>query len=316
MTTWRAATPANPRLANDGSYRLLRCSACGSGALGPSPEVPVGDQLYEGGAYAPTRGALRRPLGRLRRLTDRDRMRLMGGVRPGERVLELGAGRGSLLAQIERAGAQAYGIEPSPSAAAAARERGAGVEVRSIEEAEFPPGSRDLVILWHVLEHLERPAAALQRVRPWLSAGGRLVVAIPNLDSLQARIGGDRWFHQDVPRHRTHFTREGLTRLLRRSDYTPVRIRQTIVDQGLLGMWLTLLNRLTAARDVPFRFAKRDLRYERRTHAARDAMITVIAGPLLVPVAVALELGAAVARRGGSIVVEARLQPSGPTENG
>jgi hypothetical protein len=80
-------------------------------------------------------------------------------------------------------------------------------------------------------------------------------------------------------------------------------------------MWLTLLNRLTTARDVPFRFAKRDLRYERRTHAARDAMITVIAGPLLVPVAVALELGAAVARRGGSIVVEARSQ-SGPTENG
>ena len=43
---------------------------------------------------------------------------------------------------------------------------------------------------------------------------GTLVVAVPNLGSVQARIGGDRWFHQDVPRHRTHLTPAGASALL------------------------------------------------------------------------------------------------------
>ena len=42
-------------------------------------------------------------------------------------------------------------------------------------------------------------------------------------------------------------------------------------DQNWLGMWLTLLNRLTIDRDVPFRFLKGDLSYRSRSDAARDA---------------------------------------------
>ena len=69
-------------------------------------------------------------------------------------------------------------------------------------------------MMWHVLEHLDdrlgpSPTCAAR------CPGGRLIVAVPNLSSLQARIGGDRWFHQDIPRHRTHFTEGGLLMLLR-----------------------------------------------------------------------------------------------------
>ena len=102
------------------------------------------------------------------------------------------------------------------------------------------------------------------------------------------------------------FTADGLERLLARTGFRAVRTRSAIVDQGILGMWVTLLNRLTVARDVPFRFVKRDLSYARRRDAIRDALVTVALGAPLALVAAVLEAGAALSGRPGSIVVEAR----------
>jgi SAM-dependent methyltransferase len=268
--------------------------------------------LYESGSYAPTRSSFARPLEWLRRLALRDRLRRLGEVASSDRVLEIGAGRGGLLAMLARRGGDVIGIEPSPTSWAAARDLGVRVANVALDEAEVEPRSRDLVILWHVLEHLDRPSAALERVRSWIAEGGRLVIAVPNLGSLQARLGGDRWFHQDVPRHRTQFTTEGLELLLRRTGFTVIRTRQAVIDQGLVGMWLTLLNRLTAAENVPFRFLKGDLRYRSRAQGARDAAITLVLGLPLAALAVLLETGAAIARRGGAVVIEARPAPPGP----
>jgi SAM-dependent methyltransferase len=224
-------------------------------------------------------------------------------------MLEVGAGDGRFVSRLAAAGFEARGIEPSASGARLAHSRGAPVERATLEELEGELGGLDAVIAWHVLEHLDDPVRALERIAAWLRPGGRAVVACPNLASLQARIGGDRWFHQDVPRHRSHFTAAGLALLLERTGFRVERISHLLVEQNPLGMWQTLLNRLTRGRDVAFRALKRDR--ERVPGVAGDLALTAIAGPLLVPVAVALELAAGLARRGGSVVVVAS-RGSGP----
>jgi SAM-dependent methyltransferase len=310
LAPWRSATPGFGVPAPSGGYQLLRCGRCGSAALtGGEDLLP---ELYESGTYAPGRTSWAGPLDALQGAALRDRMRLLGPVERTDRVLEVGVGRGGLLALLARRGGEVTGIEPSRPSWAAAREGGVPVANVSIEEAEVDPRSCDLVILWHVLEHLEDPAAALERIRAWIADGGRLVIAVPNLGSLQARIGGDRWFHQDVPRHRTHFTVDGLERLLIRTGFIPVRTRQGVIDQGLLGMWLTLLNRFTAMPNVPFRFLKRDLHYSSRAQGARDATVALVLGLPLVVLAGLLEAGAVIARRGGAVVIEARPAATRP----
>ena len=160
-------------------------------------------------------------------------------------------------------------------------------------------------MLWHALEHFDDPAAQLERIRSWMRPGGTLVVAVPNLGGLQARIGGDRWFHQDVPRHRVHLTPAGLRALLARTGFEPRRLRGVVVEQNSLGMWQTLLNRLTRERDVAFRSLKHDLGDVDRATRRRDLALTALAGARLAPLAVALELAAGAAGRGGSMVAEA-----------
>ncbi|MEK6326325.1 MAG: class I SAM-dependent methyltransferase [Actinomycetota bacterium] len=304
LVAWRSATATDPELAGRRDYALAHCVSCGTART----ELPRGavrsESLYEGGTYASPRPGLDRLIEPLRVLVDRDKLRFVRDLPRGARVLEVGAGDGRFVSRLRAAGFEAAGIEPSEAGVLRARARGARVERAALEEADLEPASLDAAIAWHVLEHLDDPAEALARIGVWLRPGGRVVVACPNLASLQAGIGGDRWFHQDVPRHRTHFTATGLRLLLERSRFRVERVSHLLVEQNPLGMWQTLLNRITGQRDVAFRALKRDLRREPGT--GRDLVLTAIAGPLLAPVAVALELLAGLTGRGGSVVALAQ----------
>jgi SAM-dependent methyltransferase len=304
LRAWREATAADPQLAGRRRYALARCVACGTART----ELPAGEgpprDLYEAGTYAAARPGLDRLLEPLRALVERDKLRFVRGLPPGSAVLEVGAGEGRFVSRLRAAGLGARGIEPSERGARAALARGAPVERAGVEDLELETESLDAAIVWHVLEHLRDPAEAIQRVASWLRPRGRIVVACPNLASVQARIGGDRWFHQDVPRHLTHFTPDGLGMLLERSGFEPERMSHLVVEQNPFGMWQTLLNRVTGERDVAFRALKRDL--GRGPGVGRDLALTAIAGPLLVPLALALEVGAGLAGRGGSVVAVAK----------
>ncbi|MEO8430145.1 MAG: class I SAM-dependent methyltransferase [Acidobacteriota bacterium] len=98
-------------------------------------------------------------------------------------VLDVGCSRGATGPALRQAGvAEIFGIEPDPGDA----EQAAGVYDRVLREPleairdEFP-GRFDAVLFGDVLEHLEDPAAALARVRPWLSASGVVVASVPNV---------------------------------------------------------------------------------------------------------------------------------------
>jgi 2-polyprenyl-3-methyl-5-hydroxy-6-metoxy-1,4-benzoquinol methylase len=113
------------------------------------------------------------------------------------------------------------GTELNEDAAAFARDRlGLPITTEMVENAGFPDNEFDLVILWHVLEHIEAPGALLKEVARILKPGGTLLVAVPNFGSPESRLGGKHWFHLDVPRHRTHFTKATLGNALNKAGLT------------------------------------------------------------------------------------------------
>jgi len=303
LAPWRQAHALDRGQARSTGLPLSRCAECGSASLAgpPSSDRAV---LHRSGAYASETGALGRAPTPLRAIATRDRLRLLGPLEDGSRVIEVGAGRGQLLGALRARGHDAVGIEPFAKPGPALADSVQRVE---IERANFPDSNADLVVFWHVLEHLESPGDALALAARWLRPGGSVVVAAPNLASLQSRLGGDRWFHQDVPRHSTQFTVRGLHSLLRRAGFEPVATRHLMLEQNVLGMWLTLLNRFTVNRDVPYRFLKRDLAYARPYEAAWDAVASVLIGLPLLPVAGLAEFAGGLARRGGTVVVRARV---------
>jgi predicted SAM-dependent methyltransferase len=287
LAPWRPARAADPDLAGADSFALRRCSACGSATLAAA--APVATIAYEGGSYAPTRRAARLVAAPAERLSYAQRLRLLD-LPAGAALLEVGAGDGRFVAAARRHGLRAEGIDPAAHGDLVRRAR--------LDEVELDAESLDAIVLWHVLEHFDEPAEALGRLMPALRPEGRLLIAVPDLASLQARIGGDRWFHQDVPRHRVLFTRNGLAALLARSGLRISVSTGLVPEQNLLGMWQTLLNRCTATSDVAFRLAK-----GQRPARGRDLAATAVLGPLLAVPATLLELGATLRGRSGTLAV-------------
>jgi SAM-dependent methyltransferase len=204
-----------------------------------------------------------------------------------------------MVESLAGAGFNARGIEPSERSAAVAADSGLPV-TRARLEGHREEGL-DAAVAWHVLEHVDDPAGAMTQIRSWLRPGGLLLVGVPNLHSLQARIAGDDWLAFDAPRHRTHFTAGGIQTLLQRTGFTVERVRHMVWEQNPAVMWLALLSRLGLSPGYAFHLMKRNVPPNRR-----DTGLLLFAGLPLAPVAVALEAGAAAARRGGTVAVLAR----------
>src|SRR5437870_4946655 len=79
--------------------------------------------------------------------------------------------------------------------------------------------------MWHSLEHVHSPLNVLREAHRLLARGGRLYVAVPNIDSLPFRWFGAAWYGLDLPRHLTHFTPPTLALMLQRAGFRPHPVR-------------------------------------------------------------------------------------------
>lgn len=148
--------------------------------------------------------ALRLPEIAERRLTP-----LLSGLRHGARVLEVGSGFGATLARLAalRPDLVLHAIEPDATHRTLALD-GAAVRFVADVAAAAP---YDLILAFHVLEHLPDPAAALADWRDALAPGGRIALEVPDI---AAQWTGWQEVH---PAHLSYFTGPSLDRLLART---------------------------------------------------------------------------------------------------
>jgi SAM-dependent methyltransferase len=148
-------------------------------------------------------------------------------------ALDVGCGRGDLGAALIERGWQVTEAEPSAEACEVARGRGVDARVGTLTSLKLEPGAYGAVVFQHSLEHVPGPAASLAAAWRALRPGGVVIVSIPNFGSWQRRRFRSTWFHLDLPRHRTHFTREGLANALRRAGFD---IEQLSTSTSAVGL--------------------------------------------------------------------------------
>ena len=295
------------------SFAVARCARCETArTLFPHPEEEIG--RYYGDTYYGREG--RRFLGTLEwlvRLFRRGRVRAVLRLHPGlGRVLDVGCGRGLILRRLRSLGWDCYGTELSADLAQLLRESGVEVFTGALEEWGLPQASFDVILLWHSLEHQFEPARILAEVRRLLKPGGRLLLEVPNLGSRQARLGGSRWFHLDVPRHLLHFSRPTLAALLCGQGFEILRWSTWSLEQGPFGLAQSLLNRMCASPNLLYGLMKGHGPAEptrRRISGPRLALdlgLTIVLVAPVVAVAVGAEAVAALAGRGGVLSIVAR----------
>jgi SAM-dependent methyltransferase len=107
---------------------------------------------------------------------------LLAHVRPGDRVLDLGAGDGAFAAELSAAGCAVVAVDVAQEALRRARARVPGLDARLAPEDGPLPLDEDAVdVVWagEVLEHVADVTGLLAEVRRVLRWGGTLVLTTP-----------------------------------------------------------------------------------------------------------------------------------------
>ena len=225
----------------DEEFRFVRCSHCGVVRLNPRPDVSALPRIYPPDYYA--YGLLAEETDEVSGLGARLKKwmyqrRLLALLRrlgkPGRlRILDVGCADGRLLDWYRTSSAgdrlETHGIELNEAAAATARGRGHRVVTGRFEvDAELERESFDLILAYHVIEHVDDPKAFAQRAAELLAPGGLCVLATPNWDSFDALRFRGFWGGNHFPRHWTLYDESTMTRLaesvgleLERVEYQP-----------------------------------------------------------------------------------------------
>ncbi len=117
-------------------------------------------------------------------------------IKPGARVLDIGAGGGEFLAEAKRLGFEVEGVEPSVGFARyAERTYGVKVHIAPLMKIDFGGRKFDLIHSFHVFEHLRDPFASMKLVHSLLAPGGYFYVAVPNMAEKRTPTGMFHFAH-------------------------------------------------------------------------------------------------------------------------
>jgi SAM-dependent methyltransferase len=147
---------------------------------------------------------------------------------PGARIADIGCAAGDLTMELQALGFRMTGVEFEPERL----ERARGMASRLNLEPQFisedltswaGEGEFEGLIMGEVLEHFTEPRVILERHLSLLRPGGKVLVTVPNMASLRARLKllfvGE--FADHNPEHRYYFTRR---RFIEHFQGLPLRI--------------------------------------------------------------------------------------------
>ena len=132
------------------------------------------------------------------------------------KILDVGCGLGWLLSTLDNSWDK-HGIEISKFASNHATKFG---KIHNGTLEDFDEVLKfDLIVMNHVIEHLEDPVSALQKIYKLLKPGGTFIIGTPDFDSAAARRYGSNFRLLHDPTHISLFSSDSMHRCLRDQNF-------------------------------------------------------------------------------------------------
>lgn len=199
----------------EGEFSLVKCCKCGLIFLNPRPFFEFIGTYYDDDYYEKKSGKrfnfiVEAFLDFLRSF----RIKFIYRFKKSGAILDVGCGRGDLLAKVEKCGWEVAGTQISANSVKTAKKNyGLDIFYGDFLKSGFPEEHFDVVSFYYVLEHVHQPKAYLKKAKELLKSDGIMIIAIPDGDSFQAAFFRKNWLMLEPPRHLYMFNRKSLKRI-------------------------------------------------------------------------------------------------------
>jgi len=147
------------------------------------------------------------------------RVLLRKALKESNCILDYGSGDGKFAGYLKKKGKKVFTYDPLKS--------------NSLQTTDQPQGldfQADMMMMWHVLEHIPDLQKAFPHILEKLNKTGFLVIAVPNRDCFDAKHYKNKWAAWDVPRHLYHFNHKSLVSFMSTHKLSLVLKRPLILD--------------------------------------------------------------------------------------
>lgn len=281
---------------HDAGMEFLHCGRCGVLRIPPAQLV---HQSVDADPLA--------PLSLVMRILMTMRMLWLKAVVPAFRnpettIVDVGCGDGQFFEFLKRSGYHnAIGIEPEADRRAHAKARGLEVYAswNDADSARKRPVRADILIVWHVLEHIPQPAGFLQELAERVTPGGVVLVSVPNQRGMQTRLFGYYSSYPDYGRHIWYHDAAYAAYLSRMAAGAAVRLLPDFNFEYEIFSWVdSIISALVRQQNCVHIALKKG-----RGHPAMRAVIALAAVALL-PLAGVLAVVSLLCGRGSTLTFE------------
>lgn len=196
------------------SINVLKCDSCGLVRL--SESVDDIDNFY---AKSGMRNNVIDTPSHHRKTTLDDsqrRYQFTKNIIAGKKVLDFGCGTDGYLVLVQNIAESVQGIELESSMRDGLNKEGIPCAA-SLDEV----GKYDVITMFHVLEHLDKPLKYLSQIKQHLNENGKLLIEVPNADDALLSLYGSEAF-ADFTYWHCHvylYTTETIKRLAKKAGF-------------------------------------------------------------------------------------------------
>lgn len=222
------------------TFTIVMCESCGFKFTNPRPEEKDLGKYYKSEDYVShsntKKGFINSTYQSVRKYTLLKKLQLISRYFKTGSILDIGCGTGEFLNTCKLAKWETIGIEPDEDARKMAVNN-YSLDVRSESELQnIPDSSFEIITMWHVLEHVPKLNERVKELKRLIKPNGIIIIAVPNSDSLDAKIYKEKWAAYDVPRHLYHFNPKDIDTLFKNHGMKMFKILPMVFDSFYVSL--------------------------------------------------------------------------------
>lgn len=152
-----------------------------------------------------------------------------------KKVLDIGCGFGFFLDVAKKKGLDVYGSELNNQCDKILKEK----KIPNLNLNELKNKKFDLITLWTVFEHIINPNEFIKKIIKLLNKKGKILINVPNVNSLSARILHEKCSMFHGHQHLNFYSPDTLTKLLNKNKIKVTNMETIISDIDTVRNYLS-----------------------------------------------------------------------------